>query len=637
MSALDVVRVCALLHDIGKLECWANRKPWSEHVYYTYKFVKSCLSEEIAEHAMRHHTGVAYADEYRPKVEIEKIICLADNIASGADRREEPSGGSFIPSPPVKLTHVLASNFIRKEFDAPKLAYLSQTLLNNIRNLSKEFQKDPKDAYFKVFHILAGSDLRHVPADTREPINDVSLWNHMKLTAAFATCIFIDGWRGDDVGNYKFALLSCDADRVSDFIKESLRLPDLNARSDLIKEATSKASGALSDVLGPECVLFASGGSILALSPCKLVDRALSEAKKSFEETARGQVSLTVSHVVVDGKAFQGNFGGVWQDAQRKIRLEKGNRLLVPSVTLDEGVEACDVCGKRRWTMEDPERVLTIDASPRRERLCSVCWSLRVKGKGVWLDDLRRKSNFVACIRADGDNVGRVLAGKAFLEVGKSCTPSRVSTLSDIIHETCEKEFRDIVEKFGGSCVFAGGDDLLAFVPGESALKVSKNLATSFARAMAGKCTISAGIAIFDYKLPVYVGVESAGYLLSRAKGEGGNRVAYAFIGGSGVTGSELEEVKTRSWSELDTILHVVEFMQESGLASTKLRRIAEVAASSRVGDEGLIKAEALTKYFMGRGYIDWQRGKEILSHLETGFLTEAFLIYNVFKGDESE
>ncbi|MGB9693859.1 MAG: HD domain-containing protein, partial [Fervidobacterium sp.] len=111
---INDVRICALLHDIGKLECWANRKPWSEHAYYTYKFVKECLGEEFAEHAMRHHTGGAYADDYKPKIDIEKIICLADNIASGADRREEPTGGSFIPSPPVKLTHVLAKDVIRK-------------------------------------------------------------------------------------------------------------------------------------------------------------------------------------------------------------------------------------------------------------------------------------------------------------------------------------------------------------------------------------------------------------------------------------------------------------------------------------------------------------------------------------------
>ena len=41
--------------------------------------------------------------------------------------------------------------------------------------------------------MLSGSSLKFVPADTRSPVNDVSLWDHLKLTAAFSTCIYLDG------------------------------------------------------------------------------------------------------------------------------------------------------------------------------------------------------------------------------------------------------------------------------------------------------------------------------------------------------------------------------------------------------------------------------------------------------------
>jgi HD superfamily phosphodiesterase len=122
---LDVVRVSALLHDVGKLDCWANRKPWSEHVYYTYKFVRACLGEELAVYAMRHHVGSSYGEEYRPKTLVEKIVCLADNLASGADRRETPESGSYVPSPPVELTHLLNSDVVRRSMDSAELAYVS--------------------------------------------------------------------------------------------------------------------------------------------------------------------------------------------------------------------------------------------------------------------------------------------------------------------------------------------------------------------------------------------------------------------------------------------------------------------------------------------------------------------------------
>ena len=628
-NELDVVRTCALLHDIGKLECWAKRKPWSEHAFYTYKLVKDCLGEEIAAHAMRHHTGPYYPDEYRPKTDIERIICLADNIASGADRPEEPVSGSFIPSPPIELTHVLSKDYVRRRLDSADLAFLSQKIASELGNLQEAFAEDSRAVYNKLFSILDNSDLRFVPADTRKPINDVSLWDHLKLTAAFATCIYLGGgWKGDNPANYRFALLSGDADRISSFINESLRLPDLNARSRLIQDATAVAYRSLCSSLGPECVLFAGGGSFLALAPPNLADAALKDAKSGFESATEGRVSMTVSHVVFGGDEFQKDFGKIWEACRRQMRLAKGRRILIPKIAIDEGAEVCDVCRKDHWVREDELKILAVDAAPRRERLCEFCWLLREKGKGIWLNDLKDESNFVACIRADGDDIGKVLAGKVFKEEGKASTPSRVSTLSGTIHRVCEVEFREIVERFGGKCVFAGGDDLLAFVPGRAALEASRAIAAKFSEMMAGKCTMSAGVSIFHYRLPVYVGVESAGVLLSKAKQEGKNRVAYAVIGGSGVTGSELEKVKSWEWDKLDIILRIVESMRRSDIASTQLRRVARIAAVNPV------RAEAYIEHLMGKEVIDWKEGERLLSYLESGLLSEAFLFYNLFRGD---
>jgi len=626
-SELDVVRTCALLHDIGKLECWAKRKRWSEHIFYTHEFVKECLGDELAVQAMRHHVGASYPEEYRPKSYVERIVCLADNFASGADRREVPSRGPSIPSPPVKLTHVLSGSTVRRELEANDLVSLSREIASELGDLKRKFSEDPRATYFKIFDVLCGSGLRFVPADTREPINDVSLWDHLKLTAAFSTCIYLDGWKGDNPEKYEFALLSGDADRISSFIGESLRLPDLNARSALISNATDRVRKFLRGFLGPECVLFAAGGSFLALCPRGLAEKALEGAKKAFEEVTEGRVSITVSYVVASGDEIQSGFGEVWKSSQQRMRLEKSRRVLVSKVTLEEGTDACDICKVRPWTKEDGRKVLPF-VPPRRERLCNFCWDLREKGKGVWLNDLKDKSNFVACIKADGDSIGRVLAGKTFIEEKKASTPSRISTLSDLIHRTCEKDFEEIVAGFKGKKVFAGGDDLLAFVPGEVGLEVARHVALKFKDEMAGKCTMSAGVAIFHYRLPVYVGVEAAGYLLSRAKEEGKNRVAFAVIGGSGVTISELEQkVRPMSWNDLDELLSIVDFMREEGFAASQLRKVASVAVDDPV------RAEVLIKCLMGRERIGWVEGKTLLSHLESGLLGEAFLIYNLFRG----
>jgi hypothetical protein len=97
-----------LLHDIGKPECWAKRKPWSEHVWYTKEALTPYLGEELALTAMRHHIGESYPEDYRSKTTEERIIHVADILASGADRPEDPKYTGGLPTPPIKLTHPLS-------------------------------------------------------------------------------------------------------------------------------------------------------------------------------------------------------------------------------------------------------------------------------------------------------------------------------------------------------------------------------------------------------------------------------------------------------------------------------------------------------------------------------------------------
>jgi CRISPR/Cas system-associated protein Cas10 (large subunit of type III CRISPR-Cas system) len=631
-SQLQTLRICALLHDIGKPECWANRKPWSEHIHWTYEIVKASLGEEYAVASMRHHAGLSYPVEYNPQTELEKIICLADNFAAGADSREEPEHSAPYPKPPISLVHVLSDgSVVRRSFDEAKLAEASKVLQKKIKEVGVSVAEKPLEVYLKIFDLLASSELREIPTDTRRPLNDVSLWNHLKLTAAFATCIWMDGgYRGDAYDNYSFAILSGDADRISSYINVSRRLPDLNARSEKIKKATDKAAGLLAEMLGPECVIFAASGSFLALSPAGKAMDVLLKVKEEFKAFTERQVTITVNSVVVNGEEIMKDFGKVWERAQLGMHAKKGEREVSLPASVEEGADVCDVCHIHPWVFEDKFKMLPIDAAPRPERLCENCLRLRGEGKGVELDTLKDKTNFVALLKADGDDVGKVLRGDKFKKFGKANTASRLSTLSDLIHLTCESRLKAVVQEFGGETVFAGGDDVLAFVPGEKVLKAVEALASCFRDEMAGECSMSMGIAIFRCDLPVYVGLEAADRLLKKAKEEGKNKVAYCVIGGSGVTSSELEEVKPREWEKLNELLKVVEFMGKGDVSSSHLRIIASVATQSSQ------KAEVLVKYLMGNSRIGWADGKKFLSHLNSGVLAEAFFIYNIFKSDET-
>ncbi|MEM3366225.1 MAG: HD domain-containing protein [Candidatus Methanomethyliaceae archaeon] len=625
-TQLDLVRMSAILHDIGKLECWSKRRPWSEHVFFTFNFVKKCLGEELAWHARRHHVGPSYSEVDRPCDELEKIISLADHLASGADRRDQTIHGPPLPSPPIELAHPLSKEAVMERLGAADLAYILQEIAQRLGNLEKGFAEDPKKCYFQVFEILKSSGLRRVPADTRKPVNDVSLWDHLKLTAAISTCITLEGFKGDNPNHYKFAILSGDSDRISAFINQSRRLPDLNARSQLVKDATSQAVQFVCKELGPECVLFSAGGSVLVISPTNLAEKLLYGIKRTFESAANDMLTMTVSSIVVDGVELSEDFGHVWESARTAMRIAKGRRIALPKVFVEEGVDLCDVCGIRPYTKEDLEKILPFDASPRYERLCEPCWSLRKRGKGVWLDELKDSNGLVGCVRMDGDNVGAVLSGKLFRDLGKASTPSRISTVSALIQRICEDSFKGVLGKFNGErgIIFAGGDDLLAFVPGKDSLAAALELASDFKEKTAGACTISAGVAIFHYDLPVYVGLESANALLRRAKEGGKNRVAFAFLRGSAVGESELERFKPRTWDELKHLIDLTKFMGMGGVSSSQLRSFASVRDPEY--------AEILIKNRMGRGRIGWEEGEGLLSALKSGLLTDAFLVYKTLE-----
>jgi len=239
MNDLFFLKTCALLHDIGKPLCWADKRPWSEHIYYTERILRESLGLNFAVSAMHHHTGVNYPAEYHPKTDLEEAIALADNISSGADRPEEVERAT--PGA-IKLAHVLSKNRA-KNLDVAWLKELSEQVQDGLKQFASVFASDPKKGYFMIFDYLEKSNLKMVPADTREPVNDVSLWDHLKLTAAFASCIWIDCEGKIKTRNpekYEFALISGDANRIKDYIGTSSRLPDLVSRSEKVRKATKK-------------------------------------------------------------------------------------------------------------------------------------------------------------------------------------------------------------------------------------------------------------------------------------------------------------------------------------------------------------------------------------------------------------
>lgn len=106
---------------------------------------------------------------------------------------------------------------------------------------------------------------------------------------------------------------------------------------------------------------------------------------------------------------------------------------------------------------------------------------------------------YYGLLLADGDRMG------AAIDKLKSLDSHR--KLSQLV-ETFARECRDLVERRGGSTIYAGGDDVLALVPLHSALACAHEMAEHFRRTVTDYCsqagieqppTLSAGLAIAHY------------------------------------------------------------------------------------------------------------------------------------------
>ena len=353
----------------------------------------------------------------------------------------------------------------------------------------------------------------------------------------------------------------------------------------------------------------------------------MNEAKKAFENTMKGDMSFTVSTIEVLGSELQRSFGQVWAKAGQALRGEKLRMISIPRSPLGEDAQLCDVCHTRQATHTDPLRLITADASPRRETLCDRCWSLREEGKGTWVEDLAG-SGYIAVAKADGDGVGGLFTGEKLARLDKSVSPSRLSAVSQLVNEVCETELTHIVESRGGRSIYAGGDDILAVLPGERAIDCVVEISNYFSNALNGACTMSTGLAIMGKNLPIYVGLEEASASLREAKSSGKNRVSVSLVGGLGLP----EATKPMGWGELDEIRRLIGGLRNSQIPRSQLRQIALLSYRDKTEPDMKVKAEAWIKYQIGRGYLPPDEGEKLLGHLDSGRLSDAFTLYSLFK-----
>ena len=130
-----------------------------------------------------------------------------------------------------------------------------------------------------------------------------------------------------------------------------------------------------------------------------------------------------------------------------------------------------------------------------------------------------KSQKYYALIQADGDRVGELLKILSKGSGNLSYLEKGIKDFSNKIFEYASS-LPVILKKYGGSLIYAGGDDLLALVPvyqknGQSLLALCDEINAAFKKKLeVDSVSISFGISIFYYKYPLYEAFKQVQYQL---------------------------------------------------------------------------------------------------------------------------
>lgn len=200
--------VGALLHDIGKV-IYRQGDDRRKHSQSGYDFLKNEVNLQDNEvlDCVRFHHADAMKDAKVAQDALAYIVYIADNIASSVDRRQSDSedSGFEISMPLQTVFNILNGNHQemcyepktldsrddinyptseKRQFDEHFYATVKDNILNNLHGL--DYNQDYINSLLEVLE----ANLSYVPSSTaKHEVADISLFDHMKITAAVASCI----------------------------------------------------------------------------------------------------------------------------------------------------------------------------------------------------------------------------------------------------------------------------------------------------------------------------------------------------------------------------------------------------------------------------------------------------------------
>ncbi|MHA1631858.1 MAG: Cas10/Cmr2 second palm domain-containing protein [Candidatus Freyarchaeota archaeon] len=594
---VDVVRVASLLHDWGKDYERAGLpedKGYIKHTERSVEWARSFLEEKGVDSVYtnlilgaieRHHLDDG------PKTLLERIICLADSLASVGDRPELAKAETWDEF--MRVMH-RTNQLYMTVFEGENRLVLILGDVDRVKSYVFETSKLPE--------IRGASELL-------KELNDEDLKRIFGELLSEECLIYSGG------GSF----LAVAPRRLADVIVK--RVEEAYLSKTLIATITCVKS----EPLG--CFEFARG-----LKPYTNED-----VRKLSGDGVGGW--LLESHYGSGGELHERKgFGELVAQLAADLRLKKAERKLLPFYpALPIGMR-CTSCGKRMVTgVVDDEN-----------RLCNVCFEKRKVGVkerkgfmddfGSWLeakvgikgvsekfpanlDELAEGfQGYMAFIYADGNDIG-LLLGEArspadYRRISETLRSGTREALYEALFETIGSEKLRTLKKLPFEIINVGGDDITLILAAPFAFDFAKNFLKGFEKKVERlserfgmRITMSLGMVICKSKFPVYFAEKLAANLLSDAKRRAketknlNTESAFSYLyltTQSGVEDSReiigntyCFKVGEKKWmltmrpytlGELEKLLEYVERIQRENLFSkTQLNALAEVLSKGRV------------------------------------------------------
>jgi len=446
----QTVILAAVLHDVGKMLQrgsfgaldTSGKHPKVSSVFvgafkeFFSRFVDFELFQTLVQ---RHHEDQRNFDEdllcqtapeqYKP---LSFLVSRADNYSSSERGRKTDAYQDFKKTPLVsvlsrtklnkelpelqkyRLTPLVPENAFPQNFGG----YEDKEFNEHLKEFGKEFKNLVENLnhsdFDTMFSHIMGILMRYawcIPSNTQEDIPDVSLFDHLKTTAAIAACLYqyhspeFRLWEIKDDEKEKFILLAGDLSGIQNYIFNITHIGTGGVAKRLRSRSFQLAM--ISEIISHKIlhefdlpisnILMVSGGKFYILLPNKTgTQEKLSELQREIDQwfytQFNAEINLNMAYVKASGKDFKGSdenstgFEGILRSLNENLQDSKKKPFK-------------SILASGSWSTD--LMVLNVDFSSE-EKLCKVC----KKFPG----EFNKKSQTHLCDRcADDEKIGRHL------------------------------------------------------------------------------------------------------------------------------------------------------------------------------------------------------------------------------------